>query len=69
MVNGVYGRDGTHLSRDGIRLMADKPIVIRRYRPPHVRADGYFPDTEEEQRQREESRRKEREHRLHNTDQ
>ena len=62
--------DGTSLSRDGVRIIPDgDPVVIRRRRPNHQRADGLIPDWEEEHRRNEEARRRAREHRLHGTGQ
>lgn len=67
MLNGVFGRDGTPLSRDGVRLLADEPIVISRGSrwPTHER-DDFFPDDEEECRRNEVARRRDRDHRRAN---
>ncbi len=64
MSNGVFGSDGTPISRDGTRIIPDGgPFVIERRRPNHRRVDGFFPDMEEERRQAEEARRRARDRR------
>jgi len=71
MSSSVFWSDGTRLSADGVPIIPDGagPRVISRRRRMSERLDGFFPDWEEELRQREEMRRKAREHRLHGLDQ
>lgn len=64
MSSGVFGPDGTPISRDGSRIIPDEgPFVIERRRPNRERADGFFPDLEEKHRRNEAARRKDRDRR------
>ncbi len=63
-VSGVFGPDGTPLSREGDRIVPDgEPFMIENRRPDRPRADALFPDWEEEHRRNEEARRRNRDRR------